>query len=120
MPGIAAKNARATIGGSNATINRFDFDGSADEIDDSTFESTGGFSEWIAGLKDATLTLAGRWETPQAGLIVGDTVSVRLFWNKSGGAITPLMSTIITGYKVTGEVRGRIEFEGTFRVTGAF
>ena len=98
---------------------------SAEELDATTLDSTGGYREFIAGFKDGgELSLTGYHDKTDAGQIAlrtgfgtGDIDAVVITFPDSA---TVTFNAFVKGYSIgSADVDGLVNFGATLRITGA-
>lgn len=128
MPFVHGKTADFRIdnsGGSLTDISAYcdnvDFPLTADTAEVTTFGDSS--KEYIAGLKDATISISGSWDATADGVlapIVGVAGSFQYGpAGTTGGNIKFTGECICTGYTVTAPVGDKVSFSAEFQVTGA-
>ena len=128
MPFVHGKTADFRIdnsGGSLTDISTYcdnvDFPLTADTAEVTTFGDSS--KEYIAGLKDATISISGSWDATADGVlapIVGVAGSFQYGpAGTTGGNIKFTGEFICTGYTVTAPVGDKVSFSAEFQVTGA-
>lgn len=112
-------------GGSLTDISTYcdnvDFPLTADTAEVTTFGDSS--KEYIAGLKDATISISGSWDATADGVlapIVGVAGSFQYGpAGSTAGNIKFTGEAICTGYTVTAPVGDKVSFSAEFQVTGA-
>ena len=112
-------------GGSLTDISAYcdsvDFPLTADTAEGTTFGDSS--KEYIAGLKDATISVSGSWDATADGVlaaIVGVSGSFQYGpAGTTGGNIKYTGEAICTSYTVNAPVGDKVTFSAEFQVTGA-
>lgn len=128
MPFVHGKSAVFKVdnsGGSLTDISAYcdnvDFPITADTAEVTTFGDSS--KEYVAGLKDATISIGGSWDATADGVlapIVG--VAGSFEYGPAGSTAGNIKFTgeaICTGYTVTAPVGDKVSFSAEFQVTGA-
>lgn len=112
-------------GGSLTDISAYcdsvDFPLTADTAEVTTFGDSS--KEYVAGLKDATISISGSWDATADGVlaaIVG--VAGSFEYGPAGSTVSNIKYTgecICTGYTVNAPVGDKVSFSAEFQVTGA-
>lgn len=95
-----------------------------------TFQSAGGAKTYVVGLRDATVTLSGKFDPTVDALIEGDIASlsagsiasVSFEYGPAGSASSAVQYTgeaLITNYEVSAPVGDVVTFSCDLQVTGA-
>jgi len=95
-----------------------------------TFQSTGGAKTYVVGLRDATVTLSGKFDPTVDALIEGDISSlsagsintVSFEYGPAGSAASAVKysgEALITNYEVSAPVGDVVTFSCDLQVTGA-
>jgi hypothetical protein len=105
----------------SAYCDNVDFPLTADTAEVTTFGDSS--KEYIAGLKDATISISGSWDATADGVLAGIIGVAGSFEygpaGSTGGNIKFTGECICTGYTVTAPVGGNVSFSAEFQVTGA-
>lgn len=128
MPFVHGKTADFRVdnsGGSLTDISAYcdsvDFPATADTAEVTTFGDSS--KEYIAGLKDATISISGSWDATADGVlaaIVGVSGSFQYGpAGVTGGNIKYTGEAICTSYTVNAPVGDKVTFSAEFQVTGA-
>jgi predicted secreted protein len=130
MPFVHGKSAVFKVdnsGGSLTDISAYcdnvDFPITADTAEVTTFGDSS--KEYVAGLKDATISISGSWDATADGVlapIVGQSATVSFEYGPAGSTASNIKFTgecICTSYNVTAPVGDKVSFSAEFQVTGA-
>jgi hypothetical protein len=105
----------------SAYCDNVDFPLTADTAEVTTFGDSS--KEYIAGLKDATISISGSWDATADGVLAAIVGVAGSFEygpaGSAGGSIKFTGEAICTGYTVTAPVGDKVSFSAEFQVTGA-
>jgi predicted secreted protein len=91
-------------------------------VDITTHDSTGGFKEFVGGLKDGgTLELSGKYDIADTGQIYlranpGESASCVVTLSDSS---TASFTAIVGGYSITNPLDDAVDFSASLKITGA-
>ena len=104
-------------------VNSVDFPETADVAETSTLGSSA--KSYIVGLKDATLSIAGLWDSTVDGIlgaVVGQAATLSFEYSPEGtgsGAIKYTGECILTSYSQNSPVGDVVSYSADFQVSGA-
>lgn len=104
-------------------VNSVDFPETADVAETSTLGSSA--KSYIVGLKDATLSIAGLWDSTVDGIlgaVVGQSATLSFEYSPEGtgsGAIKYTGECILTSYSQNSPVGDVVSYSADFQVSGA-
>ena len=105
----------------SAYCDNVDFPLTADTAEVTTFGDSS--KEYIAGLKDATISISGSWDATSDAVLAGIIGVAGTFEygpaGSTGGLVKFTGEAICTGYTVTAPVGDKVSFSAEFQVTGA-
>lgn len=128
MPFVHGKSAVFKIDDSGGVLrdisaycDNIDFPLTADTAEVTTFGDSS--KEYVAGLKDATISISGSWDATADGYLAGIQAAIGTFEygpaGSAGGAVKYTGECICTGYNVTAPVGDKVSFSAEFQVSGA-
>jgi predicted secreted protein len=118
-------NASGSLTDISSFVNNVDFPESADVSETTTLGSAGNSKTYIAGLKDATISLAGLWDaTADAifGAVVGQSATLSYEYSPEGTASGKIKYTgeaILTSYAISSPVGDAVGYSADLQVSGA-
>jgi len=118
-------NASGSLTDISSYVNNVDFPESADVSETTTLGSAGNSKTYIAGLKDATISLAGLWDaTADAifGAVVGQSATLSYEYSPEGTASGKIKYTgeaILTSYAISSPVGDAVGYSADLQVSGA-
>lgn len=105
----------------SAYCDNVDFPLTADTAEVTTFGDSS--KEYIAGLKDATISISGSWDATADGILAGIVGVAGTFEygpaGGAGGAVKFTGEAICTSYNVSAPVGDKVSFSAEFQCTGA-
>lgn len=105
----------------SAYCDNVDFPLTADTAEVTTFGDSS--KEYVAGLKDATISISGSWDATADGYLADIVGAAGTFEygpaGSAGGSIKFTGEAICTGYTVTAPVGDKVSFSAEFQVTAA-
>ena len=96
----------------------------ADSINVTNMDSTAGWAEFLAGIKEAgTITFSGNWTKTAAQTVLitdlgGATQTWTIVYANSGGTVT--VTAYVSAFSIDTKFDGAQEFSCTLQITGAF
>ena len=118
-------NASGSLTDISSYVNNVDFPESADVSETTTLGSAGNSKTYIAGLKDATISLSGLWDsTADAifGAVVGQSATLSFEYSPegtTGGNIKYEGEAILTSYAISSPVGDAVGYSADLQVSGA-
>ena len=118
-------NASGSLTDISSYVNNVDFPESADVSETTTLGSAGNSKTYIAGLKDATISLSGLWDaTADAifGQVVGQSATLSYEYSPEGTASGKIKYTgeaILTSYSISSPVGDAVGYSADLQVSGA-
>jgi len=116
-------NSGGTLTDISSYVNNVDFPETADVSETTTLGADN--KTYIAGLKDATISLAGLWDsTADAifGAVVGQSATLSFEYSPEGtgsGAVKYTGEAILTSYAVSSPVGDAVGYSADLQVSGA-
>lgn len=117
-------NSGGTLTDISAYVNNVDFSWEADTPETTVFSLDD--RTYIAGLKNATLSVSGFYESANAdailGVVVGQSASLTFEYGPQGsssGAIKYTGECFLTNYSIGSPVDGVVTFSADFQITAA-
>ena len=116
-------NSGGTLTDISSYVNSVDFPETADVAETSTLGSSA--KSYIVGLKDATLSIAGLWDSTVDGIlgaVVGQSATLSFEYSPEGtgsGAIKYTGECILTSYSQSSPVGDVVSYSADFQVSGA-
>mgnify|MGYP001343791101 FL=1 len=116
-------NSGGTLTDISSYVNSVDFPETADVAETSTLGSSA--KSYIVGLKDATLSIAGLWDSTVDGIlgaVVGQSSTLSFEYSPEGtgsGAIKYTGECILTSYSQSSPVGDVVSYSADFQVSGA-
>jgi predicted secreted protein len=105
----------------SAYCDNVDFPLTSDTAEVTTFGDAS--KEYIAGLKDATVSISGSWDATADGILAGIVGVAGTFEygpaGSAGGAVKFTGEAICTSYNVSAPVGDKVSFSAEFQCTGA-
>ncbi len=116
-------NSGGTLTDISSYVNSVDFPETADVAETSTLGSSA--KSYIVGLKDATLSIAGLWDSTVDGIlgaVVGQSATLSFEYSPegtTGGNIKYTGECILTSYSQSSPVGDVVSYSADFQVSGA-
>lgn len=116
-------NSGGTLTDISSYVNSVDFPETADVAETSTLGSSA--KSYIVGLKDATLSIAGLWDSTVDGIlgaVVGQSSTLSFEYSPegtTGGNIKYTGECILTSYSQSSPVGDVVSYSADFQVSGA-
>jgi len=113
-------NSAGSLQDISAYCDSVDFPMTMDTAEVTTFGDSS--KEYLAGLKDATISISGSWDATADAILAALTTAGTFEYGPAGsasGAVKYTGEAILTGYTVNAPVGDKVSFSAEFQVTGA-
>lgn len=113
-------NSAGSLQDISAYCDSIDFPMTMDTAEVTTFGDSS--KEYLAGLKDATISISGSWDATADAILAALTTAGTFEYGPAGstaGLVKYTGEAICTGYTVNAPVGDKVSFSAEFQVTGA-